>query len=54
VGLTLNQLPVSPRFFFSVNIFAIGFMAPYPIALIALLVGWLKGFPRWVYPYLVR
>jgi hypothetical protein len=28
-------------------------MGPYPIILIAVLWGWLKGFPRWVYPYLV-
>jgi hypothetical protein len=34
-------------------IIALSFMEPYPIVLIGLLWGWLKGFPRWTYPYLV-
>ncbi|MGE5220977.1 MAG: hypothetical protein ACM3PY_00975 [Omnitrophica WOR_2 bacterium] len=28
-------------------------LATYPVILLVLLAGWLSGFPRWVYPYLV-
>jgi MFS family permease len=50
LGNTLRELPLTgPQAMFWMGV---GFMGPYPVVLAGLLWGWLKGFPRWVYPYL--
>ena len=50
LGTTLREVPTTSRL--ATTIISIGFMGPYPAVLIGLLWGWLKGFPRWVFPYL--
>jgi hypothetical protein len=51
LGTTLREIPRTSGL--AVLIISISFMGPYLIVLTGLLWGWLKGFPRWVYPYLV-
>ena len=50
LGMTLMEIPTSKDELF---IRTISFTGPYVVVLIGLLWGWLKGFPRWVYPCLV-
>jgi hypothetical protein len=50
LGTTLREIPTTGGL--ARAIIALSFMGPYPIVLIGLLWGWLKGFPRWIYPYL--
>jgi hypothetical protein len=50
LGTTARELPTAPGQ--AGVLFAISFMGTYPVVLMGLLWGWLKGFPRWVYPYL--
>lgn len=51
LGITVKEIPTTSRY--AIFIISLSFMGPYPVVLIGLLWGWLKGFPRWVYPYLV-
>lgn len=51
LGVSVNAIPLNSELDY-ILAGSIGFMLPYPVVLIALLVGWLKGFPRWSYPYL--
>jgi hypothetical protein len=50
LGTTLREVPTTSGL--ARAIIPISFMGPYPVVLIGLLWGWLKGFPRWVFPYL--
>jgi hypothetical protein len=50
LGTTLREVPTTSRL--AREIISVSFMGPYPIVLVGLLWGWLKGFPRWTYPCL--
>lgn len=52
LGATLSSIPLDSDIAFIAAGF--GFMMPYLFVLVALLWGWLKGFPRWSYPYLAH